>query len=216
MAGYSHSAGSHSGSTCWNRTGDERLELIADGLTDNEDIRKKVPGLRTLLKEYVDPNVPVSPPDFHKRLLRVFRESDYDSAYQECLEKLTPDEKERVEKFVADDQPLEDVSSDFDMCVSIGVREHLQHLIGVDCALVSSAGVQALAAVPPPGPPVAGVDGHTPVETEVEGLSGRSSFDWLKDKDTVFHSFLHKLKDLLTGHEEEHKVIVSAPCSYRN
>jgi hypothetical protein len=198
------------GNSVWDRTTEERLRLIAQGLADNDEIHWKLPGLRTLLTDYVDPRVDITSADFHRRLLRVFRDSDYDSAYQDNLEKLSPDEKERIERFVAEDKSLDDVSRDFDMCMSLGVREHLQHLIGVDCAHVSSAGVQMFTA-----PPEGGA-AQPPVETQVEGLSGRSHFDWVKDRDTVFHSFLHELKELFTGHLAEHKVVVSEnhPTSY--
>lgn len=201
-----HHAPNHS--ACWHHTPSQRLDIIADGLAENEDIHKKLPGLRTLLKDTVNPEVPVSPAEFHQRLLRVFRQSDYDFAYEENLKKLSQDERDRVEKFVAEEKPIDDVSRDFDMCISLGVREHLQHLTGMDSAVVSSAGVRALAAVPPGGP-VPGVDEHAPEETDVEGLSGRGRFDWLADRDNVFHSFLHKLKDLFTGHGAEHNVVVS-------
>ncbi|KAK4033533.1 putative xylitol oxidase [Parachaetomium inaequale] len=198
------------GGSVWDRTTEERLRLIAQGLADNEEIHRKLPGLRTLLNEYVNPAVPVTSADFHRRLLRVFRDSDYDSAYQDNLEKLSPDEKERIEKFVAEDKSLDDVSHDFDMCMSLGVREHLQHLIGVDCAHVSSAGVQVFMA-----PPEGGA-AQPPVETQVEGLSGRSHFDWVKDRDTVFHSFLHEMKELFTGHLAEHKVVVYKDVKFQN
>ncbi|GAB1316375.1 hypothetical protein MFIFM68171_06585 [Madurella fahalii] len=203
-----------SGSICWDHTADQRIRLIADGLAGNDEIRKKLPGLRTLLKDYVDPDVPVEPADFHRRLLHVFRQSDSDFAYQECLKKLTEDERERIEKFVAEDQPLDDVARDFDMCVSIGVREHLEHLVGVDCAWISSAGVQTLAAASPAGAKVAGLEGHTPVE--VGGLSGRGRFDWLKDKDNIFVAFLHKLKDLFLGRGNEHNVVVYKDAKFQN
>jgi hypothetical protein len=200
----SHHHTSHS--NCWDHTADERIGLIADRLKRNDDIRKKLPGLRDILKDYVDPDVPVAPADFHRRLLRVFRDSDADFAYQECLKKLTEDERDRIEKFVADDQPLDDVSRDFDMCVSIGVREHLQHLTGVDCAWISSEGVRTLAAAASKMAQGAGAD-----TVQVKGLSGsgRGPFSWLEDKDNIFLAFLNKLKDLFLGHGEDHNVIVS-------
>ncbi|KAK0733126.1 hypothetical protein B0T26DRAFT_745211 [Lasiosphaeria miniovina] len=199
-------------STCWDHTVDQRIGLIADGLSSNDDIRKKLPGLRTLLNQYLSPEVTVEAPDFQKRLLRVFRDSEYDFAYQECLEKLTEDEKERVEKFVGDDKPLKEVSHDFDMCLSIGVREHLQHLVGTDCVQVSSAGVK----VQTLGASSTAANGAAPAEVDVKGLSGRGALDWLKDKDGIFHAFLHKLKDLFTGHHEDHRVVVYKDAVFEN
>ncbi|KAK3380931.1 hypothetical protein B0H63DRAFT_415656 [Podospora didyma] len=201
-------------SACWDHTVDERIGLIANGLSSDEEIRKKLPGLRTLLNEYLSPDVTVEPPDFHRRLLGVFRKSDYDFAYQKCLEKLTDDERERVEKFVAEDKPLQDVSRDFDMCISIGVREHLQHLLGVDClARVSSDGVQVHAI----GASAGEASGAVSTQVEVDGLTTSGSpFEWLKGHDSIFHAFVHKLKDLLTGHDRGHKVIVYRDAKFQN
>ncbi|KAL2128519.1 hypothetical protein VTI74DRAFT_9079 [Chaetomium olivicolor] len=145
-------------SCCCNQTAEQRLGLIAKGLEDNEEFSKKIPGLRDLLKEYIDPKLHITSVDFHRRLLHVFRDSDYDFSYQEDLKTLFPDEKDRIENFVAKDQPLGDVSRGFDMCISLGVRGHLQHLVGVDAALVLSAGIQGTAV------------SSMPAETHVKGL----------------------------------------------
>ncbi|KAK4642338.1 hypothetical protein QC761_0083510 [Podospora bellae-mahoneyi] len=216
MAHHTH----HPGSSCWDHNVDERIGLIADGLSHNDDIRKKLPGLRTLLNDYLSPDVTVESTDFHKRLLRVFRESEHDFAYQQCLDRLTSDERDRVEKFVADDKSLEDVSDGFDMCVSLGVRDHLQHLTGVPCLQVSSSGVQALGFPPNTngtnGTNGTHLNGQFPTQVDVAGLSGSSTLDWLKHKDGLFHAFAHKLKDMLLDHEDEHNVIVYKDAPFQN
>lgn len=141
--------------------------------------------------------MPVPAADFYRRLLRVFRDSDYDFTYQETLTTLPPADKERVERFVAEDKPLDDVARDFVTGISSGVREHLQHLVGVDVALVSAAGVELMT------PDLA------PTETHVEGLSGRKHFDWLRDRYTMVPGFLYRLKDFFKGHFAAHNVVVS-------
>ncbi|KAK4171306.1 hypothetical protein QBC36DRAFT_340211 [Triangularia setosa] len=166
MAHHSH----HPSTSCWDHNVDERIGLIADGLSDNDDIRKKLPG----------------------------------------LDRLTSDERDRVEKFVADDKPLEDVSDGFDMCISLGVRDHLQHLTGVPFLQVSSSGIQALGFPSTNGTNGTHLNGHSPTQVDVASLSGSSTLDWLKHKDGLFHAFAHKIKDMLLDHEDEHNVIVSS------
>ncbi|KAK4665455.1 hypothetical protein QC763_401910 [Podospora pseudopauciseta] len=223
---------SHPPSTSsWHRSVDERLCLIADGLSDYDDtprnslptkdstpLGQKLPGLGLLLRDYLDPDVTVKSTDFHKRLLCVFRESKYDSAYEKCLERLNADERDRVEKFVADDKPLEEVSDGFDMSVSLGVREHLQDLTGVSGFHVSSSGVQAVrfpAATGANDSESVHLEARSFTPVDVDGLTGDDTLDALH-KNGRLHNFIRKLKDMFSGHKKESNVIVYENVPFKN
>ena len=63
---------------------DDRIKLIAERLEGN-DFAQEVPGLKKLLDDYIDPDVPVDKVIFHRRLLAVFRDSRTDFTYENLL-----------------------------------------------------------------------------------------------------------------------------------
>lgn len=121
----------------WNHSVDERIKIIAKGLEKHDNLQDKLPGLKELLGDYLDPqNVVGTDADqecFHRRLLQVFRDSQADFTYDDWLKTLSADEQKRVVDFV-DGQAVDDVCKGFDFGPSIGVREH------VDLMLKAEAG----------------------------------------------------------------------------
>lgn len=86
-----------------------------------------------LLDDYLDPSDAVGtdadPEGFHRRLLQVFRDSQADSAYGDWLKKLSPDEQKRIADFV-NGNGLDSVSKGYKSVPSLGVREHVQLMLG--------------------------------------------------------------------------------------
>lgn len=116
----------------WTHKTDDRIGLIADGLRDHEHLQKKLPGLKHLLEDYLDADKAIGTDDdqegFHRRLLQVFRDSDDDFAYNDWLDKLAPQEKERVSNFVGGDS-LNKAGDGYTPGPSMGVREHVELMI---------------------------------------------------------------------------------------
>lgn len=115
----------------WKQDVDSRISIIADGLGSHDNLRKSLPGLKRLLDDYLDPKQAVGTDadqqSFHRRLLQVFRDSQADFTYEDWLQKLQPDERDRVVKFV-DGKPAEDVCKEFRFGPSFGVRENIERL----------------------------------------------------------------------------------------
>lgn len=113
----------------WNHCVDERIRIIADGLGKHDSLQDKLPGLKSLLDDYLDPSSNVGTDadreGFHRRLLQVFRDSRADFAYETCLKKFRPDEQKRVADFV-DGRSVSDAGKNFTFGPSLGVREHLK------------------------------------------------------------------------------------------
>lgn len=128
----------------WTHDTDSRIRLIAEGLRDHQDLHDKLPGLKALLKDYLDTNNAIGTDDdqegFHRRLLKVFRDSDADSAYQDWLAKLAPQEQERVSKFV-DGHSLDKAGDGYTPGPSLGVREHLDSMLCADSGPVVVEGL---------------------------------------------------------------------------
>lgn len=134
----------------WDHSVDARIQTIAEklGLADNESFRKdQVPGLKNLLDDYIadtdkpDDSKQVSYIDFHRRLLKVFKDSHQDNTYQDLLQKYTEDERKRLDDFVEGADP-KDVSAGFEMGPSLGCREELEKMHNTDSIVqVSAAGV---------------------------------------------------------------------------
>lgn len=164
----------------WNQDVDSRIKLIDESLDKNESLRAKLPGFKSLLDDYLAPNVDVSNQDFHRRLLQVFRDSAVDNTYQDLLSHFNQDEQARISKFV-DGEGLDDVCHGFDMGPSLGVREHHEVMAKADAVFVSSKGPE-----------------------HVRGLSMGS----LLERDNVFHQFVQKLAEFF-GDEEKDSVLVS-------
>ena len=86
--------------------------------------QKEAPGLKHLLDDYISPDVPVDSVDWRRRMLQVFKESVTDNTYQDLLAQHTDDEQQRIERFVAGEDP-ETISQGFVMGPSMGCREEL-------------------------------------------------------------------------------------------
>lgn len=116
----------------WTHKTDDRIGLIADGLRQHEHLQNKLPGLKSLLEDYLDTDNATGTDDdqegFHRRLLQVFRDSDADFAYNDWLAKLAPEEKQRVSKFV-DGRSLDKAGDGYVPGPSIGVREHVELML---------------------------------------------------------------------------------------
>lgn len=159
---------------------DERLGIIASKLA-GADFSAKVPGLKDLLDDYLDPLVEVNKNSFHRRLLEVFKYSEADFTYEKLRDRHTEDEKQRLEDFVTGKKTLEEASKGFVMGPSLGVREEIGRLEEGQQIRVSSSG---------------------PIH--VDGLSDGE----LEQKDDLLHKFGHKLAELFHHHEDEDEVTV--------
>lgn len=110
----------------------ERLAIIRDGLDANPSLQEKLPGLKSILDEYLDPDnkfgTDTHRHGFHRRLLQVFRDSEVDDAYGHRLSELRPDEQDRIKRFVAG-SPVEKAGKEFAFGPSLGVREHIEKLV---------------------------------------------------------------------------------------
>lgn len=115
----------------WKHNVDGRISIIADGLRSNDELQQNLPGLEVLLNDCLDPEQAVGTDSdqhgFHRRLLQVFRDSPADSAYQDWLDKLQPDEQKRVGAFV-DGTHAQDVCQGFQFKQSLGARQHIESL----------------------------------------------------------------------------------------
>jgi hypothetical protein len=161
---------------------DERIKLIHDALTGNDQFDDKLPGLESLLADYLSDDVEVGKEDFHRRLLRVFRDSKEDNTYQDILSQYSPEERARVEDFV-NGKDLDEVSSGFEVKPSIGVREHMESMLKADFLYITADG---------------------PVHSK--GLS----MDDLKKKDGMLHKFVSAIFDMFKGSAaQEEPVLVS-------
>ncbi|KAJ6509053.1 hypothetical protein C8R45DRAFT_463892 [Mycena sanguinolenta] len=112
---------------------DQRLQTIVDGLEKQIEMQNQLPGLQSLLIDYLDAERDVTPEDFHRRLLEVFHQSP-DMTYEKRLGELQPDQRERIEKFVAGES-IEDVSKEFKLGPSLGVPEEYLNLLATSDAI---------------------------------------------------------------------------------
>lgn len=180
-------------SGAWDLSVDERIKLLATTLSENKDLQGKLPGLSSLLDDYLDDGIPVTQQDFFRRILQVFRDSAVDNTFQRLLDEFTSNEREKITKFV-DGEPIEEVCRGFRDCgaagISLGVREHLEKMNEADTVHVSSDG---------------------PVH--VRGLSMGS----LKERDCIFYNFVHEIAELLHIHTDAEKdsVLVSGAVNYK-
>jgi hypothetical protein len=171
--------------SAWHLSVDERYALIAKALATNHELREKLPGLKSLLDDYLDRNVDITTEDFYRRVLQTFRDSTADYTYQDQLASFLPEERTKISRFV-DGKSLTDVCHGFcaDMGPSLGVREHLNVMAESDIVHVSSTG---------------------PVY--VKGLSMGNA-----EEDGVFLKFVHDLARLLhlSEHHEKDTVTVKS------
>ncbi|KAG8670961.1 hypothetical protein FPOAC2_04226 [Fusarium poae] len=76
------------------------IKVLEDDATFSDD---EVPGLKSLLSDFAseaEKDEKVSDVEFHRRLLRVFRDSKTDHTYETTLARLTPGERKQIEDFV--------------------------------------------------------------------------------------------------------------------
>ena len=165
----------------WEKPVDERVELIAKSL-DNNDFAEKVPGLKSLLDDYLEAQVDRE--SFLRRLLAVFKDSQADFAYEDLLKLHTEDERHRIEDFVAGKSPGE-ICDGFTMQPSLGVRDEVHQLLKAQVYSISAAGPALL-------------------ESAKEGVS---KLEALQHK---FHDLLHNFADLFHQHEDKSEVQVSS------
>lgn len=159
----------------WEHNTDELIGKLVQTLDSNEKYRENLPGLRDLLQDYLDDEFELSDIEFHRRMLRVFRDAPRDDTYQELLEEMDEEEKSRVEDFVAMGKDPDDSGKGYETKYSLGVREHLKSMMQRDAVVVSSSGP--------------------------EHIHGLSSND-LRKKDSILHSFVHGLaKFFCLSHE---------------
>lgn len=118
---------------------DERIALIVQELDKNDNLSaQELPGLQSLLADYLAPEVDVDKHDFIRRLLNVFKTAP-DQTYQGLLSKHTADEQRRIESFVQGSS-ADKVADGFVMVPSLGCREELTHLSAAPRAHISSHG----------------------------------------------------------------------------
>jgi hypothetical protein len=164
-------------SKSWDSQVDDRINDIAESLSKDETFStEEVPGLKSLLDDYIAPDVEVNNVDFVRRLLQVFKGSKTDDTYQDLLAKHTDVEQEKISSFVAGGDPSR-ISEDFEMGPSYGCREELKKLQEAPTVVHVSAG------------------GITRVKTEVEAVA-QAEHDW-------FHATVNKLADFFGSHGGE-------------
>src|ERR1700733_13004562 len=89
-------------SISWEAPVGTRIQIIAERLASdsNQEFRAKwVPGLKSLLDDYIEPDVDVGEVVFHSRL-QGFKQSE-DQTYEHILAQHTLEEQRRIEAFVA-------------------------------------------------------------------------------------------------------------------
>lgn len=142
---------------------------------DAEFSQKQVPGLKSLLDDYISPDVAVDSVDWRRRMLKVFKDSETDNTYQDFLAKHTPQEQELVERFVAGEDP-EKISDGFVMGPSMGCREELEKLRQAEHIVHVSA-------------------------AEINTVRGA---DLVATDDDWFHTTVRKISNFFGGHHSEH------------
>ena len=106
---------------------DDRIAKISEAVKQDKALREKeLPGFAELLDDYLAPDVPVTPEDFMRRLLHVFRESN-DNTYQALLKRYSESERHILDAFVTGNSANE-VGRNFIHGPSIGTREELQKM----------------------------------------------------------------------------------------
>lgn len=115
---------------CAGDTGlDGRLGLIRDSLSKHEDAAtKNLPGLQSVLHDWLAPDVEIDRLDFMRRLLKVFKDSSDDNTYQDLLGMHSKDEKDRLERFVDGASP-EDAGKGFQMLPNLATRQEIDDLL---------------------------------------------------------------------------------------
>ena len=106
---------------------DDRIARISEAIKQDKALREnELPGLAELLDDYLAPDVPVTPEDFMRRLLHVFRFSK-DNTYQTLLQKYSESERQVLDAFVTGN-PADEAGRHLVHGPSIGTREELQRM----------------------------------------------------------------------------------------
>jgi hypothetical protein len=164
-------------SKSWDSQVDDRINDIAESLSKDETFStEEVPGLKSLLDDYIAPDVELNNVDFVRRLLQVFKDSRTDDTYQDLLAKHTDDEQKKIASFVAGGDPTK-ISEDFEMGPSYGCREELKKLQEAPTVVH------------------VGASGITEVKKRIESAS-QAEQDW-------FHSTVNKLAEFFCIHSGE-------------
>jgi hypothetical protein len=107
---------------------DGRLTLIRDSLSKHEDAASKtLPGLQSVLHDWLAVDIRMDRQDFMRRLLKVFKDST-DNTYQDLLGQHSDDEKHRLERFVEGASP-EDAGKGFQMPPNLATRQEVNDLL---------------------------------------------------------------------------------------
>lgn len=75
--------------------------------------------------------------EWRRRLMRVFKDSSTDNAYSKLLEQYTPDEQQRITRFLEGEDP-KDISQGFVLGPSLGCRHEMAEMKKAHAAVVVS------------------------------------------------------------------------------
>ncbi|RFN54297.1 putative xylitol oxidase [Fusarium flagelliforme] len=115
-------------SLAWDHQVYDRANHIVEKLDENPEFSKtNAPGLRDLLSDFASPDVKVSDVDFHRRLLKVLKDSETDGTYSSMLKMYTPEEQEKIQRFVAGEN-VKDLAENFVPGPSLGCRQGIDKL----------------------------------------------------------------------------------------
>lgn len=106
---------------------DDRIARISEAVKQDKELREhELPGLAKLLDDYLAPDVPVTPEDFLRRFLHVFRASR-DNTYQALLKRYSESEQRLLDGFVTGNSAHE-AGRNLIHGLSVGVREEFQKM----------------------------------------------------------------------------------------
>ena len=92
---------------------------------ENHDVNhKQLPGLADLLDDHLRPDIDVSSEAFLRRLLKVFKDSETDSAFSDVLSRYGEDERSKLGAFVAG-RSADEVGGEFNIGLSPDARAKL-------------------------------------------------------------------------------------------
>src|SRR5690554_6090315 len=95
-------------SNAWTRTSDDLLRQLSDALPPGP-LDYALPGLKALLDDYLDGELDPGGVEFHRRILRTFRDAPHDDTYQVLLAQYDESNRERIERFVDLGESVEQV-----------------------------------------------------------------------------------------------------------
>ncbi|RGP81448.1 xylitol oxidase [Fusarium longipes] len=195
-------------SKAWDDQVDQRVNHIIRKLDENPKFAEKnVPGLKDLLSDFASPYVKVSGAEFHRRLLRVFRDSETDGTYSWMLSQHTPEERQNIEQFVAG-ASLQDIGQSFVLGPSLGCREEICKLQQAD-AIVQITPHSGIEHIQPQGQPI-----RDP--SCIAGLINSRFCKTVRGADDWFEKVIKKLSDFLDGQEPGQRIKVYKNAKFQN